>query len=139
MQIPENGGVVTFTITKTVESQLPISISISVISRGAREGTIIKSLRNSNLAIKAKKGSYSNSPCHPITVSHSGTDFILPLTQFTIAPEESKIEVNLTILDDGIAEADEQFSLSVTARFIGIAYVAKRIEPRITILDNEGK
>ena len=69
--------------------------------------------------------------------SISDADYTLPNT-FMITPGERQAQTNISILDDSIAEDDEEFVLFVKVRLVGFTYT-QTLDPRITIVDDEGQ
>ena len=67
-----------------------------------------------------------------------GVDFVLISNKmFTIAPEESEAPINISILDNGIAEDDESFTLTIRARLVGVTFL-QTLQKVVTIVDDEG-
>ena len=74
----------------------------------------------------------------PLSFSNTlGYDFIIPNKTFNIAPEEQQVEVNITIVDDTIAEDNETFTLEVITHLVGVTFL-QTLQARVTILDDEG-
>ena len=64
-------------------------------------------------------------------------DFEITNKVFSIAPEEQQVQVNMTIMDDTIAENDEAITLTVRTRLVGVTFL-QTLQARVTILDDEG-
>ena len=69
-----------------------------------------------------------------------GTDFILPATTYIITPEQTSVEILLTVIDDNIVEDDESGLITLVAS-VPFVYLGHETSRAVTvqILDNDGK
>ena len=61
----------------------------------------------------------------------------MPVKSIDILPEESSTNISINIIDDGLAEALEMFTVSVHASPVGHVFSARQ-DIEVEIMDNEG-